>query len=91
MIIPRGFFGSCAYPLSTLKSSFFVVFYFTCPGGEIGNRARFRYVCRKAWRFKSSPGHKKIIRFADFFVPGKRVPLRHSCEDLKPFFLICES
>ena len=29
----------------------------TCPGGGIGRRARFRSVCRKAWRFESSPGH----------------------------------
>ena len=31
----------------------------TCPGGGIGRRARFRSVCRKAWRFESSPGHHK--------------------------------
>ena len=30
-----------------------------CPGGEIGIHAGMRYQCRKAWRFKSSPGHKK--------------------------------
>src|SRR5690606_38100038 len=28
-----------------------------CPGGGIGRRARFRSVCREAWRFESSPGH----------------------------------
>ena len=27
------------------------------PGGGIGRRARFRSVCREAWRFESSPGH----------------------------------
>ena len=29
----------------------------TGPGGGIGRRARFRSVCREAWRFESSPGH----------------------------------
>ena len=32
----------------------------TCPDGGIGRRARFRSVCRKAWRFESSSGHQTI-------------------------------
>lgn len=28
-----------------------------CPGGEIGIHVPLRWVCRKVWRFKSSPGH----------------------------------
>ena len=31
-------------------------------GGETGRRARFRIVCRKAWRFDSSPRHQKIAQ-----------------------------
>ena len=31
------------------------------PGGGIGRRARFRSVCRKAWRFESSPGHHPAL------------------------------
>ena len=30
----------------------------TSPDGGIGRRARFRSVCRKAWRFESSSGHQ---------------------------------
>lgn len=29
-------------------------------GGGIGIHVRLRCVCRKAWRFKSSPAHKEI-------------------------------
>ena len=32
----------------------------TSPDGGIGRRARFRSVCRKAWRFESSSGHHFI-------------------------------
>ena len=30
----------------------------SCAGGGIGIHVRLRCVCRKAWRFKSSPAHK---------------------------------
>ena len=32
------------------------------PGGGIGRRAGFRYQCRKAWRFESSPGHQTTMK-----------------------------
>ena len=33
-----------------------------CPGGGIGRRAWFRSMCRKVWRFESSPGHHRYIQ-----------------------------
>ncbi len=33
--------------------------YYICPGVEIGRQAPLRWVCRKVWRFESSPGHRK--------------------------------
>ncbi len=30
-----------------------------CPGDEIGNHVRLKIECRKAWEFKSPPGHLK--------------------------------
>ena len=52
----------------------------TCPGGGIGRRARFRSVCRKAWRFESSSGHHYFLKRRGFsplfsFLP----PDRSSC------------
>src|SRR5690606_25883679 len=38
------------------------------PGGGIGRRARFRSVCREAWRFESSPGHQKSLVFLVIFL-----------------------
>ena len=35
----------------------------TCPGDGIGRRAGFKIRCRKAWRFKSAPGHHPISIF----------------------------
>ena len=45
----------------------------TCAGVEIGRQASLRWMCRKVWRFKSSPAHKnkKSSDFlGSFFVRG---------------------
>ena len=31
-------------------------------GGEIGKHAGLRCLCRKAWRFESSPAHRNLYR-----------------------------
>ncbi len=53
----------------------------SCAGGGIGIHVRLRCVCRKAWRFKSSPAHKEI--------PERGFCAQEAClegmrEDLKP-------
>src|SRR5690606_25103802 len=58
------------------------------PGGGIGRRAWFRSMCRKVWRFASSPGHPRFTEnpaksadLAGFFVfaqtAGGRQNLAH--------------
>ena len=58
----------------------------TGPGGGIGRRARFRSVCREAWRFESSPGHhfptKSRVIFKRYRVfarlhPSRKQQLHH--------------
>lgn len=38
--------------------AFEVILVKACAGVVIGSQAPLRWVCRKAWRFKSSPAHK---------------------------------
>ena len=47
----------------------------TCPGGGIGRRARFRSVCREAWRFESSPGHHSLSGDVHSGYPNKIILL----------------
>ena len=47
----------------------FFVRVYLCAGGGTGIRVRLRFLCRKAWGFKSPPAHQKLKwRFAAFFV-----------------------
>ncbi len=46
------------------------------PDGGIGRRASFRYLCRKAWRFKSSSGHHflSVLLMADIILHEGDLP-----------------